>query len=131
MNENELYLAKIYKFDNPLCIEMDSVLDTCFKVCFNKNFHKFKYDCIYDNKFINIANDEMIVFTVSGKNMDLYDLNNKLKIARERGFIFIHINKLTIKSYSHLRQVNIKFYLKHRIPIVHRELFKTISQNKE
>ena len=37
----------------------------------------------------------MINFTVSVKIIDLDDLNNKLKVARERSSIFIHINKLT------------------------------------
>ena len=82
MNENELYLVKENNFDNPLCSEMDSVLDACFKDFHIKDFLKFKYGCLYDIKFKNIANNEMINFTVSGKNMDLYDLNNKLKVAR-------------------------------------------------
>ena len=61
----------------------------------------------------------MIKFTVRGKNMDLYDLNNKLKVARENGFIFLHINKLTIKIFSHQRNINIGFYVKHRISKMH------------
>ena len=76
---------------------MDSVLDCCFKDCHNNFFHKFKYEYICDIKFKNIANNELINFTVSGGIMDLYELNKKLKVARERGFILIHINKLTIK----------------------------------
>ena len=68
---------------------MDFVLDSCFKNCHNKYFHKFKYECIYDIKFKNIANNGVINFAVNGKNMDLYDLNNKLKVAREKCFIFI------------------------------------------
>ena len=79
----------------------------------------------------NIANIEMNNFTVSGKNMDLYDLNNILKVARENGCIFLHINKLTIKIYSHLRYLNISFYLKFQIPMCHRQFFKVISQNRD
>ena len=44
-------------------------------------------------------------FTVSGKNMDLYDLNNKLKVAREKGFIFIHINKINIRKFIHINHI--------------------------
>ena len=73
----------------------------------------------------------MINFTISGENMDLYDLNNKLKAAREHGFIFLHKNKLTIKIYSRLRYINISFYLKFPIPIMHRQFFKILSQNKQ
>ena len=52
----------------------------------------------------NIANNELINYTVSGKNMDLYDLIKKLKIARERGFLFIRINKLT-KKFIHISDI--------------------------
>ena len=41
----------------------------------------------------------MISFTVSGKNMDLYDLKKKSRLAREKSFILLHINKLTVKLY--------------------------------
>ena len=131
MNENELYLVKEYNFDNPTYSEVDFILDSCFKDCHNNYFHKFKYECIYDIKFKNIANNKIVNFTLSGKNMDLYDLNNKLKVTRQNGFIFIHINKLTIKFYSHQRYINIKYYLKHRMSMGHRLFFKIISQNKE
>ena len=63
--------------------------------------------------------------------MDLFDLNNKLKVARDRGFILIHINKLTIRNYSHQRQMNRHYYLKHQIPMMHRQFSKKLSQNKQ
>ena len=80
---------------------MDSVLDSWFKGFNNFYFHKFKYDGIYIIKIKKITTNELIDFAVSGKNMDLYDLNNSFKVARERGSIFVHINKLTLKIYSH------------------------------
>ena len=46
--------------------------------------------------------------------MSLYELNKKLTIARENGFIFNQINKLTIKIYSNLSNINIQYYLRHR-----------------
>ena len=85
MNENDLYLVKECKFDNPLC--------SCFRYCHFSYFHKIIYECIYDIKFKNIANSEMISFTVSVKNIDFHDLNNKLKVARERSFIFNQKNQ--------------------------------------
>ena len=57
----------------------------------------------YDIKFENITNNQKVNFTVCCKNMDLCDLNNKLKVAQENGFKLIHINTLTIKIYSHQR----------------------------
>ena len=64
MNENGLYLVQEYSFDNPLCSEADSVLNSSFKGCQNKYFWKFKYEFIFDIKFENGANNEMINFIV-------------------------------------------------------------------
>ena len=70
-------------------------------------------------------------WTISGKNMNLYDLNEKLKVARKNDFIFIQKNKLTIKFYSRLQYINIGYYLKFQIPMCHRQFFKVSSQNRE
>ena len=39
--------------------------------------------------------------------MGLFELNKKLAVARQNGFIFNQINKLTIKIYSDLQSINI------------------------
>ena len=49
--------------------------------------------------------------------MGKYELNQKLTLAKQRGFKFDHINKLTIKIYSNLS--NKKYTL----------LFKTLHSN--
>ena len=131
MNENELYVVKEYNFDNPPITKIDSLIDNCYRDCQNKFFHTFKYVCIYDIKLINITNNEIINITISDESLDLYELNIKLTIARQRGFILIQINKLTVKIYSHQRYINISYYLKHRIPIMHRQFFKILSQNRD
>ena len=107
MNENELYVVKEYKFDNPLITKIDSIIDGCYRDCHSKYFHTFKYVCIYDIKLSNITNNEKINITISDKSMHLYELKKKLTVARERGFRFLHINKLTIKIYSHQQYINI------------------------
>ena len=48
MNENELYVVQEYRFDKPLFTKIDTILDKCFRDCYNSHFHKFKYECIYD-----------------------------------------------------------------------------------
>ena len=58
-------------------------------------------------------------------------MNKKLKIARNNGFKFIEINKLSIEIYSNLHPIHIRYYLKHRIPMDHRQFFRKISQNLE
>ena len=42
MNENELYLVKEYKLDNPIINIIDSILDKCFKDCHSNFVRKFK-----------------------------------------------------------------------------------------
>ena len=42
MNENELYVVKEYKFDNPLNTKLASIIDSCYRDCHNKYFHSFK-----------------------------------------------------------------------------------------
>ena len=129
MNENELYVVKEYNFDNPPITKIDSIIDNCYRDCHNKYFHTFKFVCIYDIKLTNITNNERIKISLSDESLGLYELNIKLTIARQRGFILNQINKLTIKIYSHQRYVNISYYLKQRIPIMHRQFFKTLSRN--
>ena len=63
--------------------------------------------------------------------MSLYELNKKFEIARQRGFILNEINNFQIKIYSNLQSIYLHHYMKLRIPIMHRHLFKIISQKKE
>ena len=61
--------------------------------------------------------------------MSLYDLNKILTVARGNGFIFNQTNNFKMEIYSNISIINIHFYLKHRIPIVHRHFFGKFSQN--
>ena len=49
--------------------------------------------------------------------MASYELNKKLTIARQRGFIFNQGNKSKMKISSNLQSLNLCYYLKHRIPV--------------
>ena len=129
MNENEIYVVKEYKFDNPLFHKIASIIDGCYRDCHNKHFHTFKYVCINDIKDSNITNNELIKISISDESMNLFELNKKLTLARQNCVRFLRKNKLTIKIYSHQRYINIILYLKHRIPIMHRHFFNIISQN--
>ena len=112
-------------------LKIDSIIDNCYRDCHNKYFHTFTYSCIYDIKLKNITNNEIFNITISDESMNLFELNKKLTLARRRGFRFLQINKLTIKLYSHQRYINISYYLNHRIPIMHRQYFKILSQNRD
>ena len=131
MKENEIYVVKEYKFDNPIFTEIDSIIDKCFRDCHNSYFHNFKYECIYDNKLTNFNNNEIFNLTISGKSRSFYELNKKLAVARQNGFMFNQINKISIKFYSHLRYINISYYLKSQILMCHRHFFRVISQTRE
>ena len=131
MNENELYVVKEYKFDNPLFHKIDFIKDSCYRDCHIKFFHTFKYVYLYNIKLTNITNNEVITITFSDESMNLFEVNKKLTLARQRVFRFLHINKLTIKIFSHQRYINITYYLKYRIPIMHRQFFKILSRNRD
>ena len=38
MNENEIYIVKEYKFDNPLITKIDSPIDSCYRDCHKNIF---------------------------------------------------------------------------------------------
>ena len=88
MNENELYIVEEFEYKNSLITEIDSTIDSLFKDCHNIFFHKFKYECINDPNFTNIADNEIIIYATRGKSMNLYEVNKKLTVARQNGFIF-------------------------------------------
>ena len=131
MNKNQLIIVKEYEFDNPLIQKIDSLIDKSIRDCHNKYFRTFDHICEYNLNFTINGNNETINFTISEKSMGIYELNKKLTVARERGFIFNQINKLTIKRYSNLSHINIHYYLKHRIPMCHRKILVKISQNRD
>ena len=64
-------------------------------------------------------------------NSQFYGLSKTNKNARHNGFIFNQINNLTKKISSSPSNINIQFYLKFRIPILHLKFFRINSQNKE
>ena len=97
----------MFEFNNPDIQKIDSLIDNTIRDCHNKYFHTFDHICEYDLNFTNIGNNESVNFTISDKSMGLYEINKKLTIARERGFIFNHINHFEIKIYSNLSHINI------------------------
>ena len=129
MNEN--VIVEEYQFNNPIIQKIDSLIDTCFRDCHDKHFHTFDHICEYDLNFTNIANNESVNFIISDKSMGMYELNQKIAKAREKSFIFIQINKLTIKIYSNLSNINIHHHLKLGSCPLHRQFVRKISQNRE
>ena len=127
MKEN--VVVKEYEFDKPLIEKIDSIIDTCIRDCHHKYFHTFDHICEYKLNFTNITNNETVNFTISDKIMGSYELNKKLNTARENGFIFNQINKLTIKIYSNLSHINIHYHLRLGAPPLHRQFFIKISKN--
>ena len=131
MNNNQLTIVKEYKIDNPLIQNINSIISECYRDCHNKYFHTFDYICEYNLNFTKITNNEIVNFTISDKNMGVYELNLKLTIARERGFIFNQINKLTIKIYSNLKNINIHYHLKIGSPLLHKYFFLNLLKNRD
>ena len=131
INENKLTVVKEYEIDNPLIQNIDSIINKCNRDCQNKYYHTFEYECVYNLNFTNVNNNESVNFTISDKNLGMYELNEKLYIARQRGFIFNHINKLTIKIYSNLSNINIHYHLILGASPLHRQLFIKLLKNRD
>ena len=100
LNRNQLTVVKEYEFDKPLIHKMDPIVDNCYRDCLKKNFHTFKYDSFYDTNLTNITNNEFFNLKIADQSMNLYDLNKKLEIDWQRGFISNQINKLTKKFFT-------------------------------
>ena len=131
MNKNQLTIVKEYEFDNPLIHKIDSIIDNSIRDCHNKYFHTFDHICEYDLNFTNTTNNESVNFTISDKSMGMYELNKKLTTARENGYTFNHINKLTIKIYRNLSHINIHYHLRLGSSPLHRQFFIKISKNRD
>ena len=131
INENKLTIVKEYNFDNPPIQNINSIISKCYRDCHHKYFHTFDFICEYNLNFTNNTNNESVNFTISDKNMGMYELNQKLTLAKQRGFKFNHIIKLTIKIYSNLSNINTLYYLKHQIPMGQRLFFRRIAKNHD
>ena len=131
MNNNQLTVVKQYEFNNPLIQYIDSIIDKCYRDCHYKYFHTFEYECVYNLNFTNINNNESVNFTISDKNLGMCELNKKLALARERGFIFNQINNFKTKIYSNLLNIKIRHNLKLPIPIMHRRFLIKLAYNRD
>ena len=88
MNKNQVTIVKEYEFDEPLTQKIDSIIDNCCRDCHKKYFHTFEYKCEYIINLTNITKNEKINITISDKIMRLFELNKKLTVARQNGFLF-------------------------------------------
>ena len=109
-------VVKEYEFIRPDFNKIDSVNFNCARDCCTKYFYTSKNSCSYD---IEMTNGNFVTGSIS---------DEKLKqIVPKNGFI----NKLAMKIYSSLSKVNIRYYLKLPIPILHRQFFRIIFQIPE
>ena len=131
MDKNQLTLVKEYSFDNPIFQNIDSLIDNSIRDCHHKYFHTFDHICEFNLNFTITSNNETVNFTISDKNMRMYELNKKLSIARGNGFKFNQINNFKIKTYSNLSNINIHYHLRLGAPPLHRQFFIKISQNRD
>ena len=131
MNKNQLIAVKEYEYIQLLFRKKDFIIDISYRDCHNIYFRSFEYLYVYDIKLTNNRKNDLFNMTISDRSMKLYELKEKLKIARQNVFIFIQTNKFRIKSYGILSQVNIHYYLNLLIPIMHRHFDRILSQNPD
>ena len=79
--------------------------------------------------------DEVINITITHKYMPLKSeflgLNKKIENATKTGFRFNEILKLTKKFDSNLSGLNIHYYSRMSMPIMHLQFFRIISEKPE
>ena len=63
--------------------------------------------------------------------MGVYDLNKKLAVARQNGYLFNRINNFKLKNYSNLSYINKHYHLRLGASPLHRQFFRKISHNRE
>ena len=127
----ENVIVKEYELDKPLIHKIDSIIDNCIRDCHYKYFHTFDYICEYDLNFTNITNNETVNFTISDKSMGMYELNKKLSLARENGYIFNQINNFKKKIYSNLSNINFHYHVRLGAPPLHRHFFRILLKNRD
>ena len=89
MNENELFVVKKYKSDNPIITDVDFITENYFNDCRDIYFHEVEYECIFHFKLKNITENEMMNPTVSDKSVDEDGVNNELKVVEQKGFFYL------------------------------------------
>ena len=62
---------------------------------------------------------------------EFYDLNKKIKNARENGYIFNQINNFKIKILSNLSNINIHYHLLLGASPLHRQFFIKLLKNRD
>ena len=129
VNENQLTIVKKYEFNNILLKDIDYIINRSIRDCYNNYFQPIRIEISYNIEFGKISNNEKINLTISDKSLNIFYLNKKLSIARQRGFIFNKINRLTIKFYNNLSQTNTHNYYKFQCPILMRQILKIISRD--
>ena len=127
---NENVIVQGYEFDKPLIQKIDFLFDKSIGDCHDKYFRRFDHIFEQNLNFTNTSNNETVNFTISDKSMGMYELNQKLAIARGNGFIFNQRNDFKKKIYSNLSNINIHYHLKLGLSPPHRHLFRKISQNR-
>ena len=124
-----------YEFVIRSFFETNYLVGCAYENCENRHFHRFVYRCVNGKKLINVTKSKEGILQVSLGYREFvteYDgLKVKILLIKNIGFIFGQTLKLTMKFYSNLKNIKIDYYLKHRIPIMHRQLLKTITQNPE
>ena len=131
INGIELTVVKEYEYYNILIQNIDSIINKCYRDCYYKYFHTFSYECVYDINFRNKTNNEIVTLTFSGRNLGMYEINKKLTLAKQRGFKFKQINKLTIKIYSNLFYINIHYHLGLGASPLHYQFAKNLLKNPD
>ena len=111
---NESGIVKEYEIIvKPEIDEKGYLLDKVFKNCKEMFFHTFEFRCVYNIEITNLKINVKIILNITRQCM---------KFKSE----FQGLNEKKQKC-----NIIVCYYLKFRIPIMHRQVFRMISQNPE
>ena len=79
---------------------MDSINDKCYRSCRNKYHQTIEYKCEYVIKLKSFRKNEIVNLRNGDKSMDLFEINKKITVDREIGFILNQILKLTLDFFQ-------------------------------
>ena len=132
----DYFNVKEYDFLNPSNNEIDYIVNFADVNWEDKFFHWFVYKCVFNIKFIIAINNKEVIFHVTlrygeYKVFKSDELDVIIRKIEDKGFIFYQILKLIMKFFSNLTIINIEYYIKLCITIMHRKFLQKISQNLE
>ena len=133
--ERFAFSVKQYGKTNPEFFQTKSIYKDVIKDCEHKFFHNFEYRCKYDKKLAHSSSVKVFYFTnLNDFRLSLFQTKRFCKKTDEYEkdrYNFEKTIKITIKANSNRSYISISNYSNLRIPKLHVEFFRKLSENPQ